>query len=194
MKERQPKIEQPHSPKLIVLTGFMGSGKTTLGGEIASILGRPYLDIDRLIEERTGMTVKDIFARKGESYFREVEHQVWREIIENAEVPLIISTGGGTLTFERNWDLLRGHDAFTIFLDENFEVLWQRIKNDPSRPLVSLQNLTEEEARERIRALLEERRRFYERADLHLNPGEVSEGEELIRLIQQVIDEKMRGK
>lgn len=134
----------------IVLCGFMGCGKTTVGKRLAQITGNKFIDLDLYIEEKTGLKIKDIFAKYGEDTFRDYEHSACKEVahIENA----IISTGGGALTFERN--CLEFKDDFTVFLDCPFSVIESRIKNDKSRPLMN----------ENAQSLYTKRRPLYQKA------------------------------
>lgn len=182
-------------PKLIIFTGFMGSGKSTLGQELAGLLDRQFLDIDKLIEEETGLSISDIFHKYGEGYFRELESRIWERIVQEQEKPVIISTGGGTLTFEKNWNVLNNKDAVTVYLDEKFEVLWERIKSDPERPLVSLNKFSEDEVREKLMQLFQVRKKWYEKADVKINPSESSQMELIVqKIFEQLREEKNKGK
>ena len=89
----------------IVLCGFMGSGKTVVGKELAKIMGRRFVDTDQLVEARSGVSIPAIFQVHGEDYFRELERAACAEA---AEIPnCVISTGGGALTFDENVRTLR---------------------------------------------------------------------------------------
>ncbi|OOB79983.1 MAG: hypothetical protein BEN19_07115 [Epulopiscium sp. Nuni2H_MBin003] len=114
----------------IYLLGFMGTGKTTIGKELAHLLGMKFIDTDAYIEETANMSIKEIFDTKGELYFRQLEQEALLKLNE----PAIYATGGGILTYQENYDLLRTRKC--IYLKNGIETLYERIKNDSNRPLV----------------------------------------------------------
>lgn len=116
----------------IVLCGFMGSGKTVVGNEIAKIMGRKFVDTDELIESEQGVAIKAIFAAHGEDYFRELEYECCKKVAEFKNC--VVSTGGGAMTFQRNVDALKNGGKI-VFLDADFDVICQRIGNSTTRPL-----------------------------------------------------------
>lgn len=134
----------------IILCGFMGSGKTTVGLELAKIMGRKFVDTDELIEKEQGVAIKAIFATHGEDYFRELEHECCKKIANMKNC--IVSTGGGALTFERNVQALKSGGQI-VFLDADFEVICDRIGNSKTRPLF--------QDREKAHALYNERKSKY---------------------------------
>jgi shikimate kinase len=168
----------------------MGSGKSTLGKELATAIQRPYLDIDELIERETGMKISDIFYKFGEEHFRKIESGIWKKIIEENDGEIIISSGGGTLTFEKNWAVLQEKDVLTVFLDEQFETLWERIKNDPHRPLVAFDHLSEEEVKQKLFDLLIKRKPWYSKADIIISKPSQFQIDEIIHLLQNMAKEK----
>lgn len=117
----------------IVLCGFMGSGKTTVGRVLAVRTGMPLVDMDDYIEEKAGMTVSEIFKQHGEDYFRELEHEAARELANRNGC--IISAGGGTLVYRRNVDVLR-EGCRIVLLDVPLEVIKKRLQDDKKRPLL----------------------------------------------------------
>ena len=117
----------------IILCGFMGCGKSTVGRTTARKTGRRFLDMDRYIEEKAGMTVSEIFAERGESGFRDLEHEACAELSDMRN--LIIAAGGGALTFERNVEVFRGKDTI-VLLDVPLSVIRYRLRNDTRRPLL----------------------------------------------------------
>ena len=139
--------------KSIFLCGFMGCGKTTIGKILAKRTGREFIDMDKYIEEKENMTVSQIFETHGEDYFRDVEHQVCKELSEKQD--LIVATGGGALTFQRNVDVIR-KSATVLLISVPVEVISKRLKNDTTRPL--LQRPDKEEA---MRALYNKRLPIY---------------------------------
>ena len=89
----------------IYLTGFMGSGKSTIGPILANTLGWDFFDLDKLVENKTGKKIRDIFEQEGESYFRKIETDTLREISESKNV--IISLGGGTIANKENIEIMK---------------------------------------------------------------------------------------
>ena len=110
----------------IIITGFMGSGKTTIARELALLMGREMLDLDHVIAEAEGRTAKEIIEQDGEDSFREIETRSLGEVLENS-VPGVIALGGGAWTFERNRNLVIQHGGVTVWLDATFELCWKRI-------------------------------------------------------------------
>lgn len=147
----------------IILCGFMGSGKTVVGGELAKIMGRKFVDTDELIEEQQGVAIKAIFAAHGEKYFRDLEFDCCKEVSQYKSC--IISTGGGALTFKRNADVLK-QGGKIVFLDADFDVICDRIGNSSTRPL--FQN------KEKAKALYDERRSKYLAAADYVIDGNMS--------------------
>ena len=92
--------------KHIVLIGFMGAGKSTVGRALAAELGRELLDTDQMIEEKAGCRITEIFARQGEQAFRRLEEEILKQLAEE-KAPAVISTGGGMPVFEKNRPALR---------------------------------------------------------------------------------------
>tara|TARA_B000000565_G_C23754617_1_gene366002 strand:+ start:308 stop:808 length:501 start_codon:yes stop_codon:yes gene_type:complete len=118
--------------KSIFLVGFMGAGKTTVGMELAKKLNYKLIDTDHSIENDQSREIKDIFSEDGELFFRNLETLKLKELInvENA----IISTGGGIILKDENRSIL--NNLFTIYLKADFENIFNRIKQDTSRPLL----------------------------------------------------------
>lgn len=119
--------------KNIVLCGFMGCGKTTIGKQLAKITSMEYIDIDQYIEQQQNTTISEIFAQNGEGYFRELEHQACNEL--SAKKGCVISAGGGTLLFERNVEVLK-QNSTVLLLDVPLSTIKSRLHNDKKRPLL----------------------------------------------------------
>lgn len=117
----------------IILCGFMGCGKSTVGKNLARKSGRKFLDMDTYIEEKAGMTVSEIFEKHGEGGFRDMEHEACLELAEMND--LVVASGGGAFTFERNVQAFKGRDII-VFLDVPLEIIKNRLKNDKNRPLL----------------------------------------------------------
>lgn len=145
----------------LALVGFMGTGKTTVGRQVADLLQFEFLDTDELIQQRTNRLISDIFARDGEPAFRALERQVLAELADRTR--LVISTGGGLPCEPGNLDALKAH-ALVICLWAGPDKIWERVRNQSHRPL-----LQHPDPPARIRELLALREPFYRQADVLLN-------------------------
>jgi shikimate kinase len=114
--------------KTVYLYGFMGCGKSHTGRRAARTSGAFFADLDEFIKEREGMEIAEIFSRHGEKYFRELEFSALSDIEAD-----VISLGGGALTNSEAADFAK-KNAVVIFIDTAFEVCYERIANDKSRP------------------------------------------------------------
>lgn len=147
--------------KHIFLLGFMATGKSTIGKKVAKRLTIPFLDLDHCIEEWEQKTISEIFAEKGEDYFRKTESTVLHNLIY--QEPSFIATGGGTPCFHDNMDFML-QNGRCIYLKTKTEILLGRLRQQRDRrPLVA--RLTDEELQEFIESKIAERSPFYERAD-----------------------------
>lgn len=143
----------------IVLCGFMGSGKTVVGKELAKILGVKFVDTDELIEEEQGVAIKAIFATHGEYYFRDLEYEMCKKVAEMNGV--VVSTGGGAMTFKRNVDAIK-EGSKVVFLDASFDVICDRIGDSTTRPLF--------QDKEKAKKLYDERKdKYLSAADYVIN-------------------------
>ena len=116
----------------LILIGFMGSGKSTVGNLLGRRHNLPVIDLDQAIEEAAGQTIPEIFADHGEAYFRKLEHQVLGAVIDQ---PGILATGGGTPLREDNQALLRSSAVPVIHLRASAKETLARIGNAKNRPL-----------------------------------------------------------
>lgn len=117
----------------IILCGFMGCGKSTVGKNIARKTGKHFLDMDTYIEEKAGMSVSEIFEKYGESGFRDMEHEACKELSQMSGY--IIASGGGAFTFSRNAEVFKGKDTI-VLLDVPLDIIKFRLRNDKTRPLL----------------------------------------------------------
>ncbi len=146
----------------IILIGFMGAGKTSLGKAVAKELNIPFLDTDDLIEKSEGMTISEIFARHGEEYFRELETKTMKELSQREE-RFVLSVGGGLPLREENRPLL-WETGCVVYLQVGIDTLVKRLENDTKRPILRQGEGTLEE---KIRRILDEREPLYlEAADI----------------------------
>lgn len=170
----------------IYLTGFMTSGKSTIGPILANVLGWNFVDLDARIEDAEGKKIVDIFNEKGETVFRNIESSYLKEVSEMSNI--IISLGGGTLTLERNLRLVK-ETGKLIYLKVTPEVLYKRLKNKIDRPLFRnevLNEVSEDDFIEKINGLLEARKNSYESADLIFNTDDTSIGKTVDQIANQI--------
>ncbi|KJR42301.1 Shikimate kinase [Candidatus Magnetoovum chiemensis] len=145
----------------IVLTGFMGTGKTTVGKLLSTKLGKTFIDIDEEIEREACITINEIFMKHGEKYFREIETEMIKK--HSSKQNLILATGGGTVLKEENMQLLR-NNGIIINLFATPQVIYERLKDKDDRPLLKVENPLI-----KIEELLEYRTPFYKNTDLFVN-------------------------
>lgn len=138
----------------IVLIGFMGSGKTTLGKWIAREHGYTFLDTDDMIEEEQQRSINDIFAKEGEEYFRDLETDMIRSLADRDD-KVVISVGGGLPVREVNRELMR-YVGKVVYLRTTVDELEKRLKGDTKRPLLVGGNV-----REKIISLMDKREALY---------------------------------
>ena len=151
----------------IALVGFMGTGKTDVGRLLAEKLGKDFIELDELIEQRAGKAIPEIFQQDGEIAFRELEIEATREAA--AKKNAVIACGGGVVLNQINVDRLRGHGVI-VYLTASPEAILQRTSSDTDeRPL-----LVAEDKASKVEKLLNFRRPFYERAaDITVNTSEL---------------------
>ncbi len=153
----------------LILIGFMGSGKSTIGAKLSDKLQIPMVDTDKLIEEEQRLSIATIFERFGETEFRQMETKLLKKL-QLEKQPLIISTGGG-LPLKTENSLLIKKIGLVVWLDVNKTTVLNRLKDDTTRPLLKGDNV---EAK--VEALLAQRREQYTvAADVRIDVNEVSE-------------------
>ena len=155
----------------IILCGFMGSGKTTVGKELARKMNFKFIDTDELIEKEQGISIKEIFEKHGEDYFRNLEHEICKKVSNMRNC--IISTGGGVMTYKRNCDVLKNKNKI-IFLDASFNIICKRIGNNNVRPLF--------EDLEKAKQLYDERKKKYLDASDYIVSGDMSVEETVLEI------------
>ena len=163
--------------KLVCLTGFMGSGKSTAARLLSSQLGWTTIDLDKRITDATGLTIPEIFSRMGEPEFRRIEHEQLRRVVgesHEAQQPRIVSLGGGTISQPLNLALLRDSGAALIWLQCSIEELLVRCATVTDRPLFR------DEAS--FRRLYQERLPAYESSDYR-----VDSGSEPSKVVEQIL-------
>ena len=147
----------------IFLTGFMGVGKTRVGRILARELGRCFLDTDRMIEQRAGKTIAEIFADEGEAHFRQLERDC---VLETCQRPdAVVALGGGAITRADNIEAVRGA-GILVCLKADVDTIFVRVKRRSNRPLLA--GLDPQAQRAKIETLLRERAPFYDQAHIEL--------------------------
>jgi shikimate kinase len=167
----------------IYIIGFMGSGKSTAGKKLASLLGWTFIDLDKKIEENAGMTISEIFSQHGEDYFRNVEAYNLKDL--NSFTNTVVSTGGGTPCHEGNMDYML-ETGLTIYLKLTPGQLKSRLSGSSGeRPLIK--DLSSEELSVFIKEKLAFREEWYNRAEI------VFEGIDLdISVLHILVKEKLK--
>ena len=157
----------------IFLVGFMGSGKTTVGRELAARIDAPFFDLDELIESAEKMTIKEMFAQKGEPYFRKRERDLLRSTkhLESA----VVATGGGTFTFDENIQFIQS-EGLSIYLSAPYALLRARIGTKEDRPLFRDDISTHELYANRIR--------YYRMADIAID---IREDETPVEIVERMV-------
>ncbi|MCD8381195.1 MAG: shikimate kinase [Lachnospiraceae bacterium] len=144
---------KPH----LILIGYMGSGKSTLGCAVSYPLRQCFIDTDKWIESKEGLTVSEIFAAHGEAYFRQRETDCLKAMFRERE-PRVLALGGGTPLRAENRELMKKL-GFTVYLKAEPETIYERLKGDTTRPLLQCDN-----PQERIRQMIAERDPIYREA------------------------------
>lgn len=156
----------------VILIGFMGTGKTTVGRALATRLGWLFVDSDHYIEERAGETVSAMFARHGEAYFRAVETSALKEILGGSGQ--VVATGGGAVLAEENRGIMLS-GGLVAALKASPTTIIKRVRGDTSRPLLA------GDVEERVYRLLDARKSAYDFASLQLDTDKAS--------VEQLVDE-----
>lgn len=146
----------------IILLGYMGSGKSTIAKLLSEKTQIKVYDLDKIIEETAGMSVKNIFSQKGEIYFRKLENQLFKELLSSDE-QMILSLGGGTPCYANNHEMLNGSNVVSFYLKASIETLYERLLSiKENRPLIAGQE--KEDMKEYIAKHLFDRIYYYNQA------------------------------
>ena len=161
--------------KNLVFLGMMGSGKTSIGSLVSKKLNLPFLDIDSLIIENTGMSISEIFEKKGEDYFRNREEKTTLKCLK--KIRNVISLGGGGfINTKIRKEILANHFSFWLSCDES--ILIKRIKGSKKRPLAF--KSTDKE----IRTLIKNRSKIYSNAQFKINCDKLTKSEIVKKIIE----------
>lgn len=176
---------------IIYLTGFMASGKSTIGPILANTIGWNFMDIDRVIEEKEGKRITQIFTDNGEEYFRDLESKTLNELSELSNH--IIALGGGTIASDINLKVIK-ETGLLIYLKSSPETAYKRLRFKRDRPALLFDG-DEEPSKEvfttRINELLNSRRKYYEQSDYVIDTDNIPVGKTVDRLASILLKEKL---
>tara|TARA_A100001011_G_C14321325_1_gene850833 strand:- start:9393 stop:9908 length:516 start_codon:yes stop_codon:yes gene_type:complete len=144
----------------LVLTGMMGSGKSTIGKSLSDQLNLKFVDIDEIIEKKHSLSISQIFETKGEDFFRETEEEETLKILNNTN--LLVALGGGAFMNKTIRENIK-KSSFSVWLDVNINEIFKRTENSKKRPL--LKNIN----KENLKKLYDERKKTYSLADFKIN-------------------------
>lgn len=162
----------------IILTGFMGTGKTSIGTRLAADLRFTFVDTDDLIETDQQMSISDIFKSRGEPYFRDIETKIIRRVLSGEGI--VLSTGGGAVIRSENRAAFR-KAGLVVCLTARPEVIFERVKHETHRPL-----LHTADPKRTIRELLEARAEYYKDADLVIDTSDKSIAEAVTDIKERI--------
>ena len=164
-----------NSNKNLVFLGMMGSGKSSIGKLVSKKLDIPFADIDSLIVENTGMSVSEIFEKKGESYFRNLEEKITLKYLK--KIKSIISLGGGGfINTKIRKEILDNN--FSFWLDWDESILVRRIKDSKKRPLVF------KSTDQKIKAIIKDRSKIYTKAQFKINCNKLTKTEIVEKIVK----------
>jgi shikimate kinase len=168
--------------KNIYIVGFMGTGKTTAAKLLARALKRRFIEMDEEIEKEEGMAIVDIFDTKGEAYFRKLETALLRKL--SGQQGMVVSCGGGIVTDEENVALMKS-TGLAVCLRALPSTIYERVRGQAHRPLINVPDPLG-----RIRSLLDERARYYAKADLHIDTDGCTPDEVVRQIIASLPEER----
>jgi shikimate kinase len=175
--------------KIYYLTGFMASGKSTIGPILANTLGWNFFDLDKEVENQEGMKVVEIFDKEGESYFRKVETELLMKLSEKDDA--IISLGGGAIASEENFKIIKSSGKI-IYLKSSPEMAYKRLRFKRDRPAFIFEGEeipSKEQFLERINVLLNERKKYYEQADFIIDTDSQTVGKTVDIIAKYILSE-----
>ena len=164
-----------YSNKNLVFLVMMGSGKSTIGNLVSKKLNLPFIDVDNLIVKNTGMSISEIFEKKGEDYFRNLEEKITLKCLKKIENVISLG-GGGFINYKVRKEILANH--FSFWLNENESILIERIKKSKKRPLAF--KSTDQE----IRTIIKNRSKIYTKAQFKINCNKNTKTEIVNKIIK----------
>lgn len=168
----------------IFLIGYMGCGKSTMGRAVSALTGVPFIDLDNYIEQRYHLTVKEIFAQRGEDGFRDVERRMLQEVADFENV--IVACGGGTPCFFDNMEYMNAHGT-TVFLNTPIDRLHSRLmRGRHKRPLIA--NKSDEELLIFIKDALAKRMEHYSKAQIEFSSERLENKSEIANTAREFVE------
>ncbi|MEW6008700.1 MAG: shikimate kinase [Candidatus Omnitrophota bacterium] len=164
--------------KNIYLVGFMGTGKSVVAKVLAKRLNLKFIDMDTLIEKKEGLKIKDIFAERGETYFRQLEKETVKEL--SAKLDTVVACGGGVVLDKDNLNILKATGSI-ICLNARPEIILKRCENCTDRPLLNIEN-----PKKRIEELLRFRAPFYAQAHFNIDTSDLSVEEVAEKILEGI--------
>ena len=164
-----------NSNKNLVFLGMMGSGKSSIGNLVSKRLDIPFIDIDNLIVTNTGMSISEIFEKKGEGYFRDLEEKFTLKSLKRIKNVVALG-GGGIINTKIRKEILANH--FSFWLNWNESILIKRIKNSKKRPLAF------KSTDHQIRMIIKDRSKIYSNAQFKINCNKLTKAEIVKKIIK----------
>ncbi len=171
---------------IIFLTGFMGSGKSTVGPILANTIGYEFIDLDAMIEKNQQRRISEIFSTEGEQTFRLLERETLRDILARSST--IISLGGGTVTNEETLALVKQHGVL-VYLKSGADHIFQRLRTKSDRPMLRDESgtlLDGDALKKKIETLLNAREHYYLQADVIISTDDKKIGNTIDELAKKV--------
>jgi shikimate kinase len=175
--------------RIYYLTGFMAAGKSTIGPILANTLGWIFFDLDKEVEKQEEMKVVEIFEAKGENYFRKTESALLKKLSENNEA--IISLGGGAISTDENFKVIKSSGKI-IYLKSSPEMAYKRLRFKRDRPAFIFEGEeipSKEQFLERINKLLDDRKKYYEKADFVIDTDNQTVGKTVDILAKYIMSQ-----
>ena len=170
-------MRQMSLKKTVVLVGMMGAGKTAIGHALSLALDVPFKDSDSEMALAANMSVSEIFKRDGETFFRAAETRIISRLL--SDVPCVLATGGGVFMNAENRSLI-SKIGVSVLLEVDLDLLWERVRNKKSRPLLNTKN-----PRETLVSIYNKRKDFYNMADMQVK---ATAGNSIAQTTQCVVD------
>ena len=171
---------------LVYLTGFMGSGKSTIAPILANTIGFNHIDIDEEIEKASGKRISEIFSDSGEQYFRELERKLLTRVSESGGC--VVSLGGGTVINDVNLAIVKS-SGILVYLKADIDQIVKRLRHKTNRPMITSADgtvLPEDILRERVKVLLSQREPYYNQADIVVTTGNRRVGLTIDEIVRQI--------
>lgn len=164
----------------IILIGYMGVGKSTIGKELAKKTKLPFLDLDKIIEKKENKSIDELFQEKGELYFRKLEHHLFKELLSNQN-SFVLSTGGGTPCYYNNHLLFELENIKSIYLVASIDIIFERLLQEKQeRPIIK--DLAELELKEFIGKHFFERSYYYQKATVKIK----IDNKNVIQIVEEI--------